>query len=60
MTNQELAALVVKAQAGSRQAMNGLIAGCYQDLFYYAFQTVQNEDLAADITQDVCLDIISK
>ena len=60
MTNQELAALVVKAQAGSRQAMNDLIAGCYQDLFYYAFQTVQNEDLAADITQDGCLDIISK
>lgn len=60
MTNQELAALVARAQAGSKQALNDLIECCYQDLFFYAFKTVQNEDLAADITQDGCLDIIAK
>lgn len=60
MTNQELAALVAKAQAGNKRALNDLITNCYQDLFFYAMKAVQDRDLAADITQDSCIDIISK
>ena len=60
MTDPQLTALVKKAQAGSKEAMNDLITACYEDLFYYALKSVQDEDLAADITQEGCLDIVTK
>ena len=52
--------LIRKAQSGNKAAMNDLIGSCYQDLYYYAYKTVQNEDLAADITQESCLEIVTK
>jgi len=57
---QELTGLVVQAQKGCENALNDLIAQCYEDLYYFAYKTVKNEDLAADITHDSCIIIIQK
>lgn len=57
---QEITHLVAKAQKGNQSALNDLIAQCYGDLYYFAYKTVKNEDLAADITQESCVIILQK
>ena len=59
MAKQDLTPLVIKAQRGSKSAMEDLISQCYQDIYYFAFKTVKNEDLASDITQESCMEIIT-
>lgn len=59
MAKKDLTALVIKAQKGDSEALNRLMQECYETLFYYAYNTVKNEDLAADITQDSCIEIIN-
>lgn len=58
MAKENLAPLVVKAQNGDKNALNDLLAQTYETLYYYAYNTVKNEDLAADITQESCEEII--
>ncbi len=57
MDTQHLTDLILKAQQGDTNAMEALIENCYQDIYYFAFKTVKNEDIAADITQESCLEI---
>ena len=57
---QDLKNLVVKAQKGDKKALNDLIAQCYDDLYYFAYKTVKDEALAADITQESCVTILQK
>lgn len=59
MAKKDMVALVVKAQVGDRDALNKLMEESYETLFYYAYNTVKNEDLAADITQESCIEIIN-
>ncbi|MBQ8911547.1 MAG: sigma-70 family RNA polymerase sigma factor, partial [Clostridia bacterium] len=59
MTNQELTLLVAKAKAGDKRALNDLLAAFYDDLSHFALRTVKDPELAADITQDSCIEIIS-
>ena len=59
MAKQDLSPLVLAAQQGDEQALSDLLEASYRDLYFYAYQTVKNEDLAADITQESCLEIIS-
>ena len=59
MKQNDLKALVVKARAGDKKALEELILACYSDLAYFALRTVKDEELAADITQDSCIEIIS-
>lgn len=58
MAKENLAPLVLKAQSGNKDALNDLLAQTYETLYYYAYNTVKNEDLAADITQESCEEII--
>lgn len=57
---QDLTRLVAKAQKGNENALNDLITQCYDDLYYFAYKTVKDEDLAADITQESCIIILQK
>ena len=59
MAKTDLTPMVAKAQTGDREAMNQLMSECYETLYYYAYNTVKNEDLAADITQESCIEIIN-
>lgn len=59
MAKMDLSPLVIAAQQGDEQALSDLLEASYRDLYFYAYQTVKNEDLAADITQESCLEILS-
>lgn len=50
---------VTKAQAGDQDAMNDLISACYEDLYYFAYQTTKDPDTAADVTQEACIKIVT-
>ncbi len=52
-----LAELVKKAQAGDKASLEKLFSLSYNDIYYFALKTTKNEDLAYDITQEVCIDI---
>ena len=56
---QKLTELVIKAQAGDQNALNDLIGACYEDLYFFAYQTVKDPDTASDIIQDSCISIIT-
>lgn len=56
---QEFTKLVLKAQKGDQTALNDLISECYQDLYYFAFQTVKDPDIAGDVTQESCMEIVT-
>lgn len=58
MEREKLNTLVTKAKAGDPEAMNDLINVSYQDIYFYALKIVKKEDLAADATQDSCIEII--
>ena len=58
MEKEKISALVAEAQKGNQKALNDLIENCYNDIYYFALKTVKNEDTAADVTQDACINII--
>lgn len=57
MDTQRITQLVIEAQQGNSASMEALIESHYRDIYYFALQTVKNEDIAADITQESCLEI---
>ncbi len=59
MQKERLTVLADQARRGDREALSGLLELCYQDLFYCAYATVKNEDIAADATQESCMEILS-
>jgi hypothetical protein len=59
MENTKLIELVKNAQNGDKIALNSLITEIYNDLYYYILKTVKDENLAADVTQETCLEIIT-
>ena len=58
MEKEKLIQLVQAAQAGKADAMETLFAEFYNDVYYFAFKTVKNEDIACDITQETFMQII--
>ncbi|MBC7625878.1 RNA polymerase sigma factor [Ferruginibacter sp.] len=57
MLNQSEKTLIKQLQQGDRQAFSTVV-GCYQDMVYNtAISIVQNEEDAADITQDVFVQV---
>lgn len=58
MNKEALTPLVIKAQAKNADALNELMSACYETLYYYAYNEVKDYDLAADITQESCLEIM--
>ena len=58
MNKEALTPLVIKAQAKDADALNELMSACYETLYYYAYNEVKDYDLAADITQESCLEIM--
>lgn len=59
MNKEALTPLVIKAQAKDADALNELMSACYETLYYYAYNEVKDYDLAADITQESCLEIMN-
>ena len=57
MDTQHITQLVIEAQKGNSASMEALIESHYRDIYYFALKTVKNEDIAADITQESCLEI---
>lgn len=58
MEKEKLNAIVTKARTGDPDAINELINASYQDIYYYALKIVKDDQLAADATQDSCIEII--
>ena len=59
MAKKDLTQLVIAAQGGDGQALSDLFEESYQSLLHYAAETVKNTDLAEDITQEACLEIMN-
>ncbi|MBR4950332.1 MAG: hypothetical protein IKZ23_00095, partial [Clostridia bacterium] len=59
MENNKITQLVTKAQSGDKNALNMLMNDIYNDLYYYVLKTVKDSELAADITQESCIEIIT-
>ncbi len=59
MEKTKIIDLVEKSQNGDKKALNCLINEIYNDLYYYILKTVKDENLAADITQESCIEIIT-
>lgn len=59
MDKQRQTELVKKAQQGDSEALNELIGDCYQDIYYFALKTVKNEDIAGDVAQESCIEIMT-
>ena len=55
---EKLVTLVAQAQKGDSNAMDQLFAAYYNDVYYFAFKTVKDSDIACDITQETFLEII--
>lgn len=56
---EKLVSLVEKAQKGDNEALNELISECYNGFYYFALKSTGDEDKAAEVTQDSCMEIIS-
>ena len=58
MEKDQLTRLVTGAQNGDPEAIDTLFTQFYNDVYYFALKTVQDADLACDITQETFLEII--
>lgn len=50
--------LVIRIQAGDREATGQLYENSYQDIYYFILKTVQEKELAEDLTQDTFIQIM--
>jgi len=60
MDMKQIIALVVAAQNGDNDALTSLFEKTYNELYYYAYRTVKNDDLANDVVQDTMIEIMNK
>lgn len=60
VTNEKLAEMVLSAQKGEEQGFTALYDTFHQDIYYYIYKIVKDEELAADLTQDTFVDILQK
>lgn len=51
--------MVIRAQKGDSEALNQLFNAYYNDVYYFAFKTVKDEELACDITQETFVEVIN-
>ncbi len=59
MEREQLVSLVTRAQNGDGNALNELFNAFYDNVYYFALKTVKDSDLAADITQEAFVEILS-
>lgn len=59
MEREQLVSLVTRAQSGDGSALNELFNAFYDNVYYFALKTVKDSDLAADITQEAFVEILS-
>ena len=58
MEKEKLIALVKGVQKGDESAMTRMYEAFYEDIYYYIFKTVNDSELAADLTQDTFIEIL--
>ena len=58
--NEKLIGMVRSAQRGEEQGITALYDTFHQEIYYYIFKIVKDEELAADLTQDTFVDIMQK
>lgn len=58
MEQEKLIALVTAVQKGDEKAMTEMYETFHDDLYYYIFKTVNDRELAADLTQDAFMEIL--
>lgn len=60
VANEKLVEMVLLAQKGEQQGFTELYDTFHQDIYYYIYKIVKDEELAADLTQDTFVDILQK
>ena len=60
MEQEKLFAMVQAAQRGEEQGITALYDSFHQDIYYYIYKIVQDQELALDLTQDTFVDILQK
>lgn len=58
MKREELIALVKDVQNGNENAFTQMYEVFHNDLYYYIFKTVNDKELASDLTQDTFIEIL--
>ena len=58
MEREKLVSLVTGVQKGDETAMTQMYEAFYEDLYYYIFKTINDSELAADLTQDTFIEIL--
>ena len=58
MEKEKLVALVKGVQKGDDDALTQMYESFHDDLYYYIFKTVNDPELAADLTQDTFIEIL--
>lgn len=58
MEREKLVALVEGVQKGDEAAFSEMYTAFYDDLYYYIYKTVNDPELAADLTQDSFIEIM--
>ena len=58
MEREQLVSLVQAVQRGEPGADSSLYENFYNDVYYFIFKTVNDEELAADLTQDTFIEIL--
>lgn len=57
MEKEKLINIVLSAQSGNSAALNDLFNAYYDDIYYFALKTIEDENLAYDITQESFIEI---
>ena len=58
MEREKLISLVKGVQNGDENAMTEMYNTFHNDIYYYIFKTVNDSELAADLTQDTFIEIL--
>lgn len=58
MDKEQLTAIVTGVQQGDEQAVTKMYETFHQEIYYFIFKTVNDSDLAADLTQDAFMEIL--
>ena len=58
MEKEKLVSMVKLVQSGDEQAFTQMYNAFHNDLYYYIYKTVNDQELAADLTQDAFIEIL--